>query len=209
MALSIDELPDDVASLKALVLAARAASDAAEARSASLAAEVDRLTARTERLDHIVSVLRRAQFGRRSERIADDQIELALEDVETQHGAEDAAVENTNTVVKAEGTKARRANRGHLPEHLPREEIVIEPVVNACPCCGGALHVIGEDVSERLDKVPAKLRVIVTRRPKYACRRCTDGVVQAPAHGSTCHRCARLEIRRSSAAVSPGADTGA
>ncbi len=181
MALSIDELPDDVASLKALVLAARAASDAAEARSASLAAEVDRLTARTERLDHIVSVLRRAQFGRRSERIADDQIELALEDVETQHGAEDAAVENTNTVVKAEGTKARRANRGHLPEHLPREEIVIEPVVNACPCCGGALHVIGEDVSERLDKVPAKLRVIVTRRPKYACRRCTDGVVQAPA----------------------------
>lgn len=181
MALSIDELPDDVASLKALVLAARAASDAAEARSASLAAEVDRLTARTERLDHIVSVLRRAQFGRRSERIADDQIELALEDVETQHGAEDAAVENTNTVVKAEGTKARRANRGHLPEHLPREAIVIEPVVNACPCCGGALHVIGEDVSERLDKVPAKLRVIVTRRPKYACRRCTDGVVDAPA----------------------------
>lgn len=181
MALSIDELPDDVASLKALLLAARAASDAAEAKSASLAAEVDRLTARAERLDHIVSVLRRAQFGRRSERIADDQIELALEDVETQHGAEDAAAETADTVVKAEGTKARRANRGHLPAHLPREEIVIEPPSKACPCCGGALHVIGEDVSERLDKIPARLRVIITRRPKYACRSCTDGVVQAPA----------------------------
>ncbi len=181
MALSIDELPDDVASLKALVLAARAASDAAEARSASLAAEVDRLAARAERLDHIVSVLRRAQFGRRSERISDNQIELALEDVETQHGAEDAAAEKADTVVKAEGSKARRANRGHLPAHLPREEVVIEPEAKSCPCCGGALHVIGEDVSERLDKIPARLRVIVTRRPKYACRSCTDGIVQAPA----------------------------
>lgn len=189
MALSTDELPDDIASLKALLLAARAASDAAEAKSASLAAEVDRLTARAERLDHIVSVLRRAQFGRRSERIADNQIELALEDVETQHGAEDAAAEKADTVVKAEGTKARRANRGHLPSHLPREEVVIEPPSKACPCCGGALHVIGEDVSERLDKIPARLRVIVMRRPKYACRACqkhgsaddTAGIVQAPA----------------------------
>ena len=181
MTLSNDELPDDVETLKALVLAARAASDAAEARSASLAAEVDRLTARAERLDHIVSVLRRAQFGRRSERIADDQIELALEDVETQFGADDAATEKADPIVKAEGTRARRANRGHLPSHLPREEIVIEPQAQSCPCCGGALHVIGEDVSERLDKVPARLRVIVTRRPKYACRSCTDGVVQASA----------------------------
>ncbi len=181
MALSIDELPDDVASLKALLLAARAASDAAEAKSASLAAEVDRLTARAERLDHIVSVLRRAQFGRRSERVNDEQIELALEDVETQHGTEDAAAETADAIVKAEGTKARRANRGHLPAHLPHEEIVIEPPSKACPCCGGALHVIGEDVSERLDKIPARLRVIVTRRPKYACRSCTDGVAQAPA----------------------------
>lgn len=82
---------------------------------------------------------------------------------------------------KAEGAKARRANRGHLPAHLPREEIIIEPEAKDCPCCGGALHVIGEDVSERLDKIPARLRVIVTRRPKYACRGCTDGVVQAPA----------------------------
>jgi len=114
-----------------------------------------------------VSVLRRAQFGRRSEKIDADQIELALEDIETQHGAEDAAAETAEPIVKAERASTRRANRGHLPKHLPREEIIIDPPTKACPCCGGELHPIGEDVSERLDRVPARLRVIVTRRPKY------------------------------------------
>ena len=51
----------------------------------------------------------------------------------------------------------------------------------ACPCCSGELHRIGEDVAERLDIIPAQLRVLVTRRPKYACRACEEGVVQAPA----------------------------
>ncbi|WP_164230548.1 IS66 family transposase zinc-finger binding domain-containing protein, partial [Stenotrophomonas maltophilia] len=50
-----------------------------------------------------------------------------------------------------------------------------------CPCCKGMLHVMGEDRSERLDIVPAQFRVIVTRRPKYACRACEEVVVQAPA----------------------------
>jgi transposase len=59
--------------------------------------------------------------------------------------------------------------------------VVIAPADTSCPCCGGDLHVIAKDVSERLHRVPARLRVIVTRRPKYACRKCTDGVVQAPA----------------------------
>jgi transposase len=66
--------------------------------------------------------------------------------------------------------------------------VVIEPESKACPCCGGELHVIGEDTSKRLDKVPAKVRVIVTRWPKYACRSCEKtgadtvaGVIQAPA----------------------------
>ncbi len=188
MALSFDDLPDDVESLKALILAQRASAAKRDAEHAqlvhvkdALTAEVDRLTARNERLDHIISVLRRARFGRSSERIDDDQMALALEDVETAFAAEDAAAERHNEIIKSEATKSRRANRGHLPAHLPREEIVVEPEAKSCPCCGGALHVIGEDASERLDKVPAKLRVIVTRRPKYACRTCTDGVVQAPA----------------------------
>jgi len=188
MALSIENLPDDVEGLKALLLAADAKADrlAAEhdrlaGEKTALEGEVDRLTARAEQLDHIIAVLRRAHFGRRSERVTADQIELALEDLETGFAVEDAAVEAESQLLRADAVKSRRANRGHLPLHLPREEITIEPEAKSCPCCGGTLHKIGEDVSERLDKVPARLKVIVTRRPKYACRSCTDGVVQAPA----------------------------
>ena len=68
------------------------------------------------------------------------------------YGIENAAAEKADSIVRTEGTKARRANRGHLPAHLAREEVVIEFEAKACPCCGGALHVIGEDVSERLDR---------------------------------------------------------
>lgn len=197
MMITPDDLPNDVAALKAMVLAQRAKNDQLTAERDRLAheeqvlsAEVHRLEAQNARLDHIVSVLRRAQFGRRSEkRISDDQIALALEDIETDQGVEDAGAEKNNAIVRREGIAGRRANRGHLPKHLPREEVVIEPEDKECPCCGGALHVIGEDVSERLDRIPAKLKVIVTRRPKYACRSCeqngsalgTPGVIQAPA----------------------------
>jgi len=76
--------------------------------------------------------------------------------------------------------KPRKTNRGSLPKHLPRIEEVIAPNSMICGC-GAERHVIGEDTSERLDIVPAQFRVIVTRRPKYACRSCTNGVVQAPA----------------------------
>jgi transposase len=87
----------------------------------------------------------------------------------------------------------RRGNcrpRSRFPnlDHLPHVKEVIEPENKACPCCGGVLHVIGEDVSKRLDVVPAQLRVIETHRPKFACRSCENsgadnvaGVVQAPA----------------------------
>jgi transposase len=63
------------------------------------------------------------------------------------------------------------------PKHLPREEIVIEPAEQLCPCCRGALHRIGQ----RLDVIPAQFKVIVTRRPNYGCRACESAVVQAVA----------------------------
>jgi len=59
--------------------------------------------------------------------------------------------------------------------------VAIEPESTDCPCCAGAMHQIGEDSSSRPDKIPAQFRVLVTRRPKYACRACEDQVVQAPA----------------------------
>jgi transposase len=64
---------------------------------------------------------------------------------------------------------------------LPWIEIVVDIDDKSCPCCQSELHRIGEDKSERLDIVPAQFRVLVTRRPKYACRRCEDGVTPAPA----------------------------
>ena len=59
--------------------------------------------------------------------------------------------------------------------------VIIDIESKQCPCCGGALHVIGEDRSEMLDQVPAQLRVKVVCRPRYACRACEGAVVQAPA----------------------------
>ena len=129
MAHSLDELPDDVESLKALVLVAHTETEATRTANARLAAErdrlvhreavlageVDRLTARNERLDHIIAVLRRARFGRSSERSSDEQMNLALEDVETAFAAEDAAAEKKSEIVKRESVKARRANRGSPP----------------------------------------------------------------------------------------------
>jgi transposase len=195
MKLSADDLPDDVAALKAMLLTSRAvtatltaAKDKLEAENATLASENLRFKTQNERFAHILRVLRRSHFGRSSEKISEDQLNLALEDVQTGFAAENAQAEKANDIVKRDATKARRANRGHLPAHLPREEIVIEPSAKACPCCGGSLHQIGEDRSERLDKIPAKLRVLVTRRPKYACRSCertgaddVAGIVQASA----------------------------
>ena len=77
--------------------------------------------------------------------------------------------------------KPANRNRGALPAHLPRYEVVIDIESKECPCCGGALHVIGDDRTEMLDLVPAQLRVKVVCRPRYGCRACEGAVVQAPA----------------------------
>src|SRR5262249_44296165 len=75
----------------------------------------------------------------------------------------------------------RSVNRGALPAHLPREEIVVEPRDTSCPCCGSKMHVMGEDRSERLDVIPAQFKIVVTPRRKYACRAGGGAVVQAAA----------------------------
>jgi transposase len=176
-----DTLPDDIDALRALILAERAAH-------ADIVAERDTLAGRNARLEAIIQEIRRAHFGRRSERITDDQLALALEELETSLAKAEAEDEKADPTLKTERTRKRRASRSESLDHLPHEEVVIEPDSTVCPCCGGALHVIGEDSSKRLDKVPAKVRVIVTRRPKYACRACEKtgaddvaGIIQAPA----------------------------
>src|ERR687898_779535 len=161
-------LPDDVATLKALLLAERATAA--------------KLAGQNEHLRAIVKELQRALFGRRSEKTAHpDQLQLALEDLEQAIAEGEVEAERTDRVQRATRARQRRLNRGALPKHLPRHEVVIEPDDQICPGCGGELHRIGEDIAERLDVIPAQFRVIVTRRPKYGCRACEGAVVQMPA----------------------------
>ena len=104
-----------------------------------------------------------------------EQFNLPLEDVEIAQGVLEAAQERARRALKGatdDTDRTPKRNRGHLPKHLPRIERVIEPQSILCPCGCGEMAKIGEDVSERLDIVPAQLRVLVTRRPRYACRRC-------------------------------------
>ena len=144
-------------------------------------AEKARIIEQNDRLRQIIRQLQRMRFGKRSERIDPDQLALALEELEQAVVSAQAEQEKRNPVARAERAKGPSQGRGSLPAHLPRVEVVVEPEDKACPCCGGAMHVIGEDRSERLDVIPAQHQVIVTRRPKYACRTCEGAVVQAAA----------------------------
>ena len=137
--------------------------------------------AENERLRQIIKELQRHRFGRRAESLPVDQLLLGLEEAEQIEAEGFAGEEADDPVKRAERARKRRANRGSLPAHLPRLEQFVDLQDKTCPCCQGVLHAIGEDVSERLDIVPAQFRVIVTRRPKYACRACEEVVVQAPA----------------------------
>jgi transposase len=133
--------------------------------------------AEVERLRLIIQRLQRAQFGRRSERLDEDQLALGLEDLDADIARAQASY-RTVAVDRVESEPTAR--RQTLPDHLSREDMTFDVEGRLCPCCGGALHVIGETVSEMLDFVPARLRVLRIRRPKYGCRACAT-IHQAPA----------------------------
>jgi transposase len=174
-------LPEDITALRALVLTAWAERDAERAEKEQIVTERDQLAGQNDRLRHLLRQLQRLQFGRRSEKLDPDQFTLALEDLEQAIAETEAEQEKADPGLKRTRIEKRRAVRGSLPEHLPRVEVVIAPEDIACPCCGGTMQAIGEDRSQRLDIIPAQYQVVVTRRPKYACRQCQEGVVQAPA----------------------------
>tara|TARA_R110002072_G_scaffold127798_1_gene265243 strand:+ start:42 stop:824 length:783 start_codon:yes stop_codon:yes gene_type:complete len=165
------DLPDDIDALKAIILASHA-------KMADQDGIIERKEDRIIRLEKLLADFKRALYGAKSEKANPDQYHLALEDIETAMAvvhAEDEAIDLPKTAASKS-----RVGRGVLPKHLPRVEEVIAPEDVTCGC-GAERHIIGEDVSERLDIVPAQFRVLVTRRPKYACRSCEAGVVQAPA----------------------------
>jgi transposase len=111
-------------------------------------------------------------------RIGYDQLQLALEDLEAAIAKNQAEAEKRDLVLRHEGATKRRASRGALPAYLPRVEVTLLPEDTTCPCCRGTMTVIGCDSSERLDVIPAQYRVLVTHRPKLACRTCEGSIVQ-------------------------------
>ena len=136
-----------------------------------------------KRLEHLVAELNHVVHGKRSEKLDADDRQLAFEDLQIAVSEAEAQKQDqapTDDAPRRKSSSAKR-NRGNLPEILPRVEQVVEPDSLECPCGCGQMHRIGEDRTERLDIVPAQLRVLVTVRPRYACRAWTDGVIQAPA----------------------------
>lgn len=119
-----------------------------------------------ERLQSIIKRLQRAQFGRRSERLDPDQLPLGLEDLDADVGRVEASRPAPERAAKGQ------PRRKPLPDHLPREEVLLDIAGDHCTDCGGPLHSIGESQAEMLDWVPASLRVVRIRRPKYGCRGC-------------------------------------
>src|SRR5436305_3856186 len=141
----------------------------------------DALTAQAEiaRLKFQLARYRRVEFGRPSEKLARDtkQLELALEALESDQ-AERLATASPALAAVAE-TEAQKPARRPLPEHLPREDLR-HPAPCACPSCGGALRKIGDEVSETLDYVPGRFKVIRHIRAKLSCRACDTVVAALP-----------------------------
>jgi transposase len=154
MSIETTALPDDVEQLQQLVIAQRV---------------------ELEHLKLLIAKLRRMHFGRSSEKL-DRQIaqrELQLEELEI---SQDKILATARAARPPEPAAPKRQP---LPEHLPRERRVYQPMCS-CPDCGGAMRQIGEDVSEMLEHVPEQFKVIRIVRPKLACERC-ERIVQEPA----------------------------
>lgn len=121
--MTADTLPEDMPGLRAVALA--------------LIAERDELRCRIERMHHIIRQFQRAQFGRHSERLDPDQLQLVFEEREIARAQEQAASDKQGVALRR---RTEPGARKSLPAHLPRVEVVIEPETTSCPCCGGAMH---------------------------------------------------------------------
>ena len=170
---------DEIEFLKAELAAERAARQQAEARVAGAEAMIQHLKLQIAKLRH-------DRFGQSSERHQKliDQLELQLEDLETAFAedhstAEMEAAKNTQGDAITNRAVRRKPVRGALPANLPRERVVVA-APSACPCCGGKLAKIGEDVTETLEVIPRQWKVIQTVREKFTCRSC-ETISQPPA----------------------------
>ena len=173
MPIPSDILPEAINALKAALAAERSARQQAEARAAGAEAMVAHLKL-------VIAKLRRERFGPSAEPSSRllDQLELQLEELEASATEDELAAASQDRTVVPSCTR-RKPVRAPFPAHLPRQRVVI-PAPAACPCCGGKLAKLGEDVTETLEVVPRQWKVVQTVREKFTCRSC-EKVTQPPA----------------------------
>src|SRR5271170_5384122 len=183
MAPAFDAFPDDVAALKAVLVAARERGliTAAELAVARAKAAEDQALIASQKLR--IAKLERQVYGQRSERSARLIEQLSLEFEELAASATEDELAAEMAVAKTTNVRAftrRPAERNTFPDHLPRERVVIDPPT-VCECCGGSrLRKLGEDVTRTLETQPRRWKVIETVREKFTCRDC-EKITQAPA----------------------------
>ena len=162
---------------------ARCNVEALEAALAASQARVSAAEAQIASLTLMIEKLRRALYGQRSERKERllDQLELALDDLTADAGEDDLAAEKAAAATtEVKGFVRRKPSRKPFPDHLPRERVVV-PGPTACGCCGsGRLSKIGEDITETLEMIPRRWKVVQTVREKFSCREC-ETISQPPA----------------------------
>src|SRR3984893_15219963 len=169
-----DSLPDDVETLKAMLVAAQAACLEAQAKARNLEAEARARALLIEQMKFTIAKLRHERFGQRGAEL--EQLELRLADMEEDASEAEAAAQMAAdaaacTKIEVQAFHRRKPARRPLPEHLPRERIVY-PAPSSCPCCGGVLHKLGEDVTETLELIPRQWKVTQHVREKFSCRSC-------------------------------------
>jgi transposase len=180
-----DSLPDDIETLKAMLIAAQAACLEAQAKARNAEAQARARALLIEQMKFTIAKLRHERFGQSSERGAVlEQLELRLSDMEedaseVEAAAHMAAEAAAREKIEVQAFHRRKPARRPLPAHLPRERIVY-PGPSACPCCGGVLHKLGEDVTETLELIPRQWKVTQHVREKFSCRSC-ETITQPPA----------------------------
>jgi transposase len=173
---------DDIARLKRQLADERAARAAAEARASEAVVRATSAEALVAHLRLAIEKLRRSLYGSRSEHGHKllDQMELQLEDLVATAAEEAARIELAGKGATVPPHTRRQPVRQPLPEHLPRERVVV-PGPSACPCCGSSkLAKLGEDITETLEVIPRQWKVIQHVREKFSCRAC-ETICQAPA----------------------------
>jgi transposase len=172
--LSSMQLPRDMAQMDAQEL--RNLATALFAQVTQQSQELKHKQLKIDQLTHEMAILKRWQFGRRSEKFDLAQRSLLDETID----ADIEAIERELEALQTERPKPTRAvpRRAPLPAHLPRRDVAHEPDSTVCSC-GCQLERIGEEISERLDYKPGSFEVERHVRGKWVCRGC-EKLIQAP-----------------------------